>query len=110
MACAEAQRMLHQGLTPDLSFTEARIVWASMRATRNLKPRTHEFTEWAMGSLSRFFGELRLGQITAGHLREYQIARSANMLNTKDGYIKPWKKPAGNSTINHELGLLSQIL
>jgi integrase len=95
----------------NLSIVEAGCIWQQMRAVKNLKPRTHEFVNFALGSLSAFFGDLPLGAITAGHLREYQLARGRNMLRMEDGAItEPWKKKAGHSTINHELNVLSQIL
>lgn len=112
-ACAARAQQLMQSPTGfrNLSVAEAGRIWQEMRAVRNLKSRTHEFVAYALGSLSAFFGDLPLGAITAGHLREYQLARTANELKMDDGAIvKPWKKKAGHSTINHELNVLSQIL
>lgn len=93
-----------------LSVSEAGAIWQRMRAGKNLKPRTHEFTDWALRSLSAFFGDLPLCAVTAGHLREYQTARKANSVRMDDGHISPWKKTAGASTINHELNVLQQML
>ncbi len=56
-----------------------------MRSAKELRPRTREFDSFALGSLSAFFGDLPMGAITAGHLREYQIARAANELRMEDG-------------------------
>jgi integrase len=93
-----------------MSVQEAGSVWTGLRAGRNLKPRTHEFTQFALNSLSRFFGDLPLGAVTAGHLREYQLARAVNEVQFEDGLQRPWKRKAGNTCINHELNVLQQIL
>jgi integrase len=93
-----------------LSVSEAGVIWQRMRAGKNLKPRTHEFTTWALKSLTAFFGDLPLVAITAGHLREYQIARKINQMEIEGGVIAPWKKTAGASSINHELNVLQQML
>lgn len=112
-ACAERAQQLMQSPSGfrNLPIDEAGRIWQQMRAVKSLKSRTHEFVDYALGALSAFFGDLPLGAITAGHLREYQLARTANELRMDDGTIlKPWKKKAGHSTINHELNVLSQIL
>jgi integrase len=56
-----------------------------------------------VAALDRFFADLRLEEITAGHLREYQRMRQCNA----DGL---WKRTAAHSAVNHELNTLSQIL
>lgn len=81
-----------------------------MRAWKNLKPRTREFDLFALRSLERFFGDLPLGAITAGHLREYQLARAQNAMQTETGTVSPWPQRGGDSTINHELGVLRAML
>jgi integrase len=53
---------------------------------------------------------VKLKYITAGQLREYQIARSKNLLMTERGEMHPWKRPCGHSTINHELAALGKLL
>ncbi|MBS1803494.1 MAG: tyrosine-type recombinase/integrase [Acidobacteria bacterium] len=93
-----------------LSIVEVGPIWQSMRSVRNLKPRTHERTDEALTALGKFFGDLPIGAITAGHLREYQVAREKNELRLEEGIIRPWSKAAGNSCINHELNVLKQIM
>lgn len=93
-----------------LSVSEAGAIWQRMRAGKNLKPRTHEFTKWALKSLTAFFGDLPLAAITAGHLREYQAARRVNRMDVDGGTMAPWKKTAGASAINHELNVLQRML
>lgn len=112
-ACAARAQQIMQSPSGfrNLSVEEAGRIWQQMRAVKNLKPRTHEFVAFALGSLSAFFGDLPLGAITAGHLREYQLARTSNALRMDDGVTtRPWKRQAGHSTINHELNVLKQIL
>lgn len=94
-----------------LSFAEACVYWAARRIqATGIKPGTHECDDAYMKALARFFGQMRLRDISAGHLRAYQGARAKNLLRGEHGDFKPWKRQAGNSTINHELGLLSRIL
>jgi integrase len=111
-ACVQRARQLMQSPSDfrTLSIVEAGAIWQQMRNEQNLKPRTHEFTAFALKSLGMFFGDLPLGAVTAGHLREYQEARARNELRLEDGVVHPWKKPAGKSCINHELNVLKQIL
>jgi integrase len=112
-ACATRAQKLMQSPSGfrNYSVQEAGSIWQQMRAVKNLKPRAHEFVDYALGSLSAFFGDLPLGAITAGHFREYQLARTANELRMDDGtVVNPWKRRAGHSTINHELNVLSQML
>lgn len=119
-ACAYTARML---TIPDadlsvMTFSAAIPIWKEIRNQRmGLKPRTHESTDGYLSALEVFFGELRLKQITAGHLREYQLARRANALLREDSEapggtqeMRPWKRAAGNSTVNHEIAALGQIL
>jgi len=94
-----------------LTLAEAVPIWKQIREQRErLRPRTHEATEGYFKALEKFFGGIRLKDITAGQLREYQIGRKANLLHTGAGDIHPWKKRCGNSIINHELAALGQLL
>jgi integrase len=81
-----------------------------MREVQNLKPRTHEFTNGALESLAKYFGDLPLAAITPSDLRGFQVARAANRVRMETGDVSPWRKTAGNSCINHELSVLQQIL
>ena len=111
-ACAgrAAELKLSVDELPQMGLREAASLWREMRAGRNLKARTREFDAFALGSLERFFGDLPLGAVTAGHLREYQLARAQNAMATENGVTAPWTRAAGPSTINHELGVLRQLL
>jgi integrase len=94
-----------------LTFNEARVYWAARRIQiTGLKPETHNRDDAYMDALDRFFGRMHLRDITAGHLRAYQIAREKNSMRVDGGDVKPWKRRAVNSTINHELALLGRIL
>ena len=87
---------------PMLSFTQAAERWLEWRRPY-VNPNTIGAYNYYLGSLKRFFQALILSEIHAGHLREYQIMRSANQ-------DKKWPRKAGPSVINHELNTLSQIL
>jgi hypothetical protein len=55
-----------------LPFNEARKYWTLLRAqSTSLKERTHETDAQYMNALEKFFGKLRLRDITPGHLRGY---------------------------------------
>ncbi len=94
-----------------LPFSEARKFWKLRRAqSTSLKERTHETDGGYMNALEKFFGKLRLRDITPGHLRGYQIARLHNLVRAAGRELHPWKQRAGNSAINHELSLLGRML
>ena len=93
-----------------LNFSRASELWMELRRRGHLKARTHETNRGYIDALARFFGEMRLCDITAGHLRAYQIARTDNILDIEGTLTRPWKRAAGHSIINHELSCLAQIL
>jgi integrase len=94
-----------------LTLAEAVPIWKQIREQRErLRPRTHEATRTSFVALEKFFGDVRLKDITAGQLREYQIARTKNLLSTEHGDIHPWRAAAGHSTINHEMSALGKLL
>jgi integrase len=68
-----------------------------------VRPSTIEAFQTQFIALDRFFGDLHLGEMTAGHLREYQRTRATNA-------DAMWKRTAGAGTINHEINSLSQVL
>ena len=115
-ACIEADLLLIQ-IDSDftrLPFSRASQLWMEIRRQRrNLKRRTHDSNQGYVDALGKFFGALRLCDITAGHLRSYQIQRTENPVTGigpggQEQYI--WKRRAGHSLINHELSALAQIL
>lgn len=92
-------------------FSEASKLWILLRAqSQSLRPRTHETTQGYLDALGKFFGRLRMRDITPGHMRSYQIARLHNALQTAGGVVHPWKRQAGHSIINHELSVIGQML
>lgn len=94
-----------------MAFSDAAERWKLLRAqSMSLKPRTHEATRNSVNVLARFFGSLRLCDISPGHVRGYQIARLRNMVRMAGEVINPWKRTACNSTVNHEISVLGQML
>lgn len=94
-----------------LTFSEARVYWAARRVqATGLKAGTHERDNAYMEALAQFFGPLRLCEISPGHLRAYQMARPKNRMRVAGAEVRPWKRTAANSTINHELALLGRVL
>lgn len=94
-----------------LTFAEARLYWTARRVqATGLKAGTHERDDSYMEALGHFFDLLRLRDISPGHLRAYQLARSKNRMRIDTADVRPWHRTAGNSTINHELALLGRIL
>lgn len=91
-------------------FNEAGKSWMLLRRQSELKERTHESTQGNINALAKFFGALRLCDITPGHLRGYQIARRANLIHSGGRELRPWKGTAGNSAVNHEISVLGQML
>jgi len=113
-ACIEADLQLIQ-MDLDLSrlsFEQAAPVWMELRRRGHLKARTHETNLGYIAALHKFFGALRLCDITAGHLREYQLLRTQNpVIGHIDGReLHTWRLAAGHSLINHELSFLAQML
>ena len=94
-----------------MPFQEAARTWMLLRVQdQELKPRAHETTQGYLNALEKFFGGARLCDITPGHVRGYQLARQANRMRCDGEEIKPWLRLAGNSTVNHEISVLGQML
>lgn len=95
----------------ELRFPEAAKSWMLLRSqSPTLRKRTHETTQGYLDALGKFFGKLRLCDITPGHVRSYQFARQGNHLCVAGQEIHPWKREAGHSIINHEISVLGQML
>lgn len=109
--------MMIEPLSPSMRFTEAAASFLGSRTTlhqnkriRYVAPRTLKGYAEDMGMLLQFFGELRLDQIHAGHLRSYQEARA-----TGDGFTRrigdrAVHTEAGAGVINDEMGLLKRMM
>jgi integrase len=112
-ACKAADLLLVQ-IDSDFSrrlFREAAELWMTIRRRDNsLKARTHETNTQYIEALGRFFGNMRLNDISPGHLKMYQDARANNLLIVAEKETHPWKRAAGHSIINHEISTLAQIL
>ena len=94
-----------------MAFSNASRVWMLLRAQSDrLRPRTHDTTQGYLDALDKFFGALRLRDITPGHLRGYQIARLHNLVRCAGQNLRPWKRLAGHSIINHEISVVGQML
>lgn len=83
-ACESLRTMLLHRITPDLPFSSAASIWLSycrmdiMRGpvtSGYIKPTTYRCYSQYVRTLELFFGQLRLVEIHAGHIREYQRAR-----------------------------------
>ena len=87
-----------------LPFRDASTIYLELRKqSYRLKPGTHATDEQYAGTLGCFYDALRLCDITAGHVRSYQMARQANAGGA-------WGHPAHASIINHEISYLSRVL
>src|SRR5260370_41116522 len=87
-----------------LKFSSAAAKWLS---TRNhiLKERSFYMAGHHINQLNKFLGEIPIGKMHVGHLRQYQLARIANLITLPDGTeSQPWKRLAGSPTINHDSG------
>lgn len=94
-----------------MSFSEAAENWKLLRLqSSRLKARTHEATDGYLNALGKFFGSLRLVDITPGNVRAYQIARLNNRLRIAGVETHPWDCPVSNSSINHEIAALGLMM
>jgi integrase len=95
-------------ITPNEPFATAAEIWLQSRKFdgpaaphgirrrhRYVGERTLRSYAQYIRSLNQFFGCISIGEITAGHLRKYQVTRAPH---------------AGPNKINQELGLLIQVL
>lgn len=112
--CERARTMLAVPLTPELTFAEAFELWIERRIlnhagawtnARYISPRTERDLRQYARAASLFFGELRLGEIHAGHLREYQRARA-----TCDKSAGNWHGRAGANLIRKEVQTVIRVM
>ena len=112
-ACEAADYAL-RGVEKDLAkmtFREASSHWIALRKMDEvLKSRTHEADKTYINALMKFFANIRLCDITPGHVRAYQSARTMNVLMIGDDVTNPWAKGCKPGTVNHELSVLAQML
>lgn len=104
----------------EMLFPIAAKKW--LKTKKKLKPRTRYGYEQSIERLNVFFEHLQLKKIHLGHLRNYQVQRTANDI-TLDAFssleeirrvhpapIPGWPKVAGYSITNHELSLMQSVL
>ena len=111
-ACMAANEEL-QGVDVNFAsmlFPDAGRYWMRLRAQSSLKTATHAATQGNIDALEKWFGALRICDITPGHMRGYQIARPLNLIRSNGRELHPWKRKAGNMLVNHELGVIQQML
>ena len=83
-------------------FSSAASNWLETRRPY-LKERSFYMAGHHIEQINKFMGEIPLGKLHIGHVRQYQLARMAN-----SGQM--WKRRAGSSLINHEMSVVQMIL
>jgi integrase len=113
-ACAKAITLQESKLSPALTFREAFEIWIGQRVidkqgvfsnARYISERTERDLRQYAKEAGRFFNSLRLEEIHAGHLREYQRARAVH-----DKSCGAWKKPAGANLIRKEIQTVVRVM
>lgn len=122
ISCPVCERATHlQGteLRPQLTFAEAFKVWIGQRvieqpgmwtSVRYVSPRTEQDLRQYARAAGKFFDALKLEDIHAGHMREYQKARALNSLQVEDEAKRPWERVAGANLIRKEIQLVVRVL
>jgi len=113
-ACAWVLTVRDAPLTPQLTFAAAFELWIARRIidhagvwsnARYIAPRTERDLRQYARAVGRFLGDLRLEEIHAGHLREYQRARAVCDKTAGD-----WDAPAGANLIRKEVQMVKRVL
>lgn len=98
-----------------MKLSEAVIRFAEFRRPY-LRPRALYQMEYGLKQLCVMLGNLRVEEISIGHLRAYQEARQTNeggewfKASQVNGRKSPWVRRANASAINHEISHLQQIM
>jgi integrase len=111
--CATLAREVTSDLASmsSMTFDEAFLYWSKARKRDvSIRARTHETDREYANALSKFFGNLLMGEINAGNIAMYQQARCANRLCVKGHLKAPWNRMAGSGRVNHELSMLARML
>ncbi len=112
-ACRQANKAL-QLTGADLAamtFGDASAAWKLLRRqSARLRARTHEADCVYFSEMGKFFGRLRLCDMTPGHVRAYQITRLNNTMRVAGSEEHPWGCAAAHSTINHEIATLGLMM
>src|SRR5579871_1071189 len=77
----------------EMTFQKAALAWLDSRKPYISERTAFDYKNY-IGTLSKFFGEMRINEIDADQLRAYQQTRS---------------KRAGGALINRELGIIVQM-
>lgn len=113
-ACEWARTLIVEDISAELAFDQAFDKWISNRVVRRDGLPTNaryisDRTEWDYRqyarALGKFFGDVPLREIHAGHLREYHRARAFC-----DQSVAKWKRTAGANRIRKEIGLLVRVM
>lgn len=93
-------------------FSPAATEWLEGR--RKIGPNTRAYYADCIRSLERFFGQLRVGEIHAGHIAQYQTLRQQEIRATKQHAKRkrgaPHEASDGASRINHEISCVLRPL
>jgi integrase len=107
------RRIQHAELAPSLPFGRAASLWIDSRTFRDargraryVKPLTLKAYAGYIGALNRFFKDLPLDQIHAGHLREYQEQRISGRLSPDPDA----PREVSPNKVNQELSTMQRIL
>ena len=113
-ACIRASNMHDLKISPELTFPEAFELWLEQRTidpsgtlshVRYVSKRTERDWRVYARAASKFFHSLKLSEIHAGHLHEYQRARAVC-----DHRCGSWAQRADNNLIKKEVGLVIRVL
>jgi site-specific recombinase XerD len=115
---------MHIALAPSQKFSEAASLWIESRKFRSpnararfIAPATLTGYESYLRALNRFFADITLADIHAGHLHEYQEQRISGKLapaprqrKDKTEYFPHETSKVSPHKVNQELGLLQMIM
>lgn len=113
-ACAWARKLPMEDVLVELPWNKAFERWISNRVVKRDGAATNaryisDRTEWDYRqyarALGKFFGDLRLSEIHAGHIREYHRGRAFC-----DPDVARWDRRAGANRIRKEVGLLVRVM
>jgi hypothetical protein len=108
MANSQSATFPQRPITPKMTLFEARDVWLEGKSSKGRSPKTLECCNGQTRAVKRFFGDIPLGDFTAGSFNAYQSIRRSGTGAFVDAEGKP--HPVGVSAVNHELNALQQIL
>ena len=102
-----------------MKFLEAFEIWIAQRVihmagvrsnARYISDRAERDLRQYARAAGKFFGELPLGEIHAGHLLEYQRARALNLVEVDIGATHPWDHAAGANLIRKEVQTVMRVM